>query len=217
MTAFLTAPIYYKCIPFRLLPTADARDDMWLHVMRQRDARGRVWAERGYPPPVARRSRGWIRRGHGDSVVHAGKQPRKRSDMRSSSATGDDSGPSGQSQPPAPPSDPEPAPGDDHWCQHCLLAPCVTLSGSDTFIGTGQPRCPENRGIRLTMYDKYWKMLDFMGLWRNPTYLARKVELAGAEWALWHVREVMPMCAVDKVRGLYPYPKGIPYVGHKWE
>ncbi|XP_025085268.1 uncharacterized protein LOC112558804 [Pomacea canaliculata] len=129
----------------------------------------------------------------------------------------------GETLPPGPGAAPESESLDIHLsslaeCPHCFQAPCITSGAREVeFIGKGQAACPQNRGIRNRIYTRYWKMLDFVGLWKDKRYLVRKTALAEGEWVLCHRREVMPTCVVQKVRTLYPNPDGVPYVGHQWE
>ena len=77
--------------------------------------------------------------------------------------------------------------------------------------------CMENAGIRRSKYRSYWKCLANLGAWNLPEYLQRKESLMQGERAVIHQREVMPVCVLKQVRGLYPNPSGIPYMGHKWQ
>lgn len=101
----------------------------------------------------------------------------------------------------------------DGVCPLCFLRPCVaSLPGE--WLGRGQAAHTANSSIRRVMYGKYWKMISNLGGWANEHYMAKKqTETNGVH----HMREIMPDCAVLKVRTLYPNPAGIPYLGHKWE
>jgi len=63
-------------------------------------------------------------------------------------------------------------------------------------------------------YKKYWGALKKCSLWKDPVYLARKVELGNHLHA---VRERMPKFVVKDVRERFTNPPGIPYLGHKRE
>lgn len=83
--------------------------------------------------------------------------------------------------------------------------------------GNGQAPCMENIGIRHTLYKHYWKLMDNVGGWVDPRYTAKKARTAGGcELAIGSRREIMPMCIVKKLRGLFPNPDSVPYVGHRW-
>lgn len=71
-----------------------------------------------------------------------------------------------------------------------------------------KPR-PEEKGHKT-----YSRALKKCGLWQDPVYIARKVELGDRIDA---VRERMPKCVVKDVRARFPNPPGIPYMGHKRE
>ena len=103
-------------------------------------------------------------------------------------------------------------------CSHCLLSPCVTVH-SHRFLGNGQAECEQNSSIRRARYYNYWKVLSNRSAWTDPRYLLRKQQQAGAdgEWVVITHREVMPVCVLKQVRGLYPNPAGQPYMGHKWQ
>lgn len=101
-------------------------------------------------------------------------------------------------------------------CEHCFQTPCVT-SHYHQWLGNGQAPCVENSVIRKEKYTKYWKVINNLGGWNDPRYLAKKISAEEGEWAITHRREIMPVCVLTNVRNLYPNPKGQPYMGHKWE
>ena len=100
-------------------------------------------------------------------------------------------------------------------CPYCLNSPCVTIT-PQSWLGSGHPPRPGNNLIRKKIYRKYWTMLDRRGLWSNPLYLKRKQRLMQEAHVHLTVREIMPECVLEQVRGLYPNPKNIPYMGHFW-
>ena len=86
------------------------------------------------------------------------------------------------------------------------------------WLGDGQRACKENSSIRKAKYTSYWKVLNNLGTWSDQRYIEVKRQRAnGGEWAVKHRREVMPVCVLKKVRGLYPNPEGKPYMEHKWK
>ena len=97
-------------------------------------------------------------------------------------------------------------------CICCRQTPCVSTDSR------------EHRGIRAAHiqnhvrrrkdYKTYLRALKKCGLWQDPVYIARKVELGDRIDA---VRERMPKCVVKDVRTRFPNPPGIPYMGHKRE
>ena len=115
------------------------------------------------------------------------------------------------------PDDQPEAAGDEQACPYCFLLPCVTTL-PHVFLGPGQQPCDNNSGIHKDKYRKYWMVINNLGGWNIPRYLAKKVQVAnGGQWAVIHKREVMPECVLKQVRGLYPNPHGRPYLGHMWE
>ena len=60
--------------------------------------------------------------------------------------------------------------------------------------------------------------MDTKGAWRHAKYLSKKARLLRTDdlSTVWTIREVMPQCVLDLVRGIYPSPPRQPYMGHKW-
>ena len=100
----------------------------------------------------------------------------------------------------------------DSMCIYCRQTPCVTTD-SRQYLGFRAAHV-QNHVRRRKDYKTYWKGLKRCGLWKDPVYLARKVELGDRIDA---VRERMPKCVVKDVRSRFPNPPGIPYMGHKRE
>lgn len=107
-------------------------------------------------------------------------------------------------------------------CRFCFCSPCVT-----THRQLWLPNQPvrvhvRNSELRKQKYRKFWKIMDTKGAWRHPKYLRKKGRLLGVEdlstvWTtVGTIREVMPQCILELVRGIYPNPPGQPYMGHKW-
>lgn len=67
----------------------------------------------------------------------------------------------------------------------------------------------QNHVRRRKDYKTYWRALNKCGLWKNPIYQARKVELGNHVNA---VRERMPNCVIKDVRSRFPNPPGIPHM-----
>jgi hypothetical protein len=102
-------------------------------------------------------------------------------------------------------------------CNMCFLRPCV-VTRPCSWLGPGQAACDSNSPIRKDKYTSYWRMIDYLGGWNDSRYLARKKrEAGGGEWALQHMRQVMPVCVLKHVRGLYPNLPDRQYLGHKWD
>ena len=96
-------------------------------------------------------------------------------------------------------------------CPHCLMGPCITVSGMTHLLGSCGPDIT-NHSKRHKDYRKFWKSLKDRGLWQHETYLHRKTSLGLSEVEL---RELMPQCVLDNTRKRYPNPPGVPYMGHK--
>ena len=92
-------------------------------------------------------------------------------------------------------------------CDHVLQHETYRLLAQDSV-------CKDNNGIQKGVYYKlYWKVLNNVGLWNNPRYLAVKVQRANwGECAISHKREVMPICVLVQLRALYANP----YMDHMW-
>ena len=101
---------------------------------------------------------------------------------------------------------------DVEMCVFCRQTPCITTD-SLTYLGFRAAHV-QNHVRRRKDYKTYWKGLKKCGLWKDPVYLARKIELGDHVDA---VRERMPKCVVQDVRPRFPNPPGIPYMGHKRE
>jgi hypothetical protein len=112
----------------------------------------------------------------------------------------------------------QPIPGTDE-CQFCFCQPCVTTRRQQ-WLGQGRPPMAGNNLLRKKKYKNFWTMMTRRGAWTHPRYLHKKAAAQGADennvaW-LPEVRDIMPDCVLNLVRGLYPNEKGIPYMGHKW-
>ena len=119
----------------------------------------------------------------------------------------------GEGKPPV--KQPKPLPNDTD-CPECFLTPCMAMRPNPN-LGEGQGPCVENIEIRFSLYNGYWKMMRNAGGWMDPRYMDKKARAAGSmELAMEYKREIMPLCVVQKLQFLYPNPKGVPYVGHKF-
>ena len=112
----------------------------------------------------------------------------------------------------------------DGECRVCLAVPCVTTHPK-RWLGEGQPanpRKPErNSAIRKKLYKNYWKELKERNVWMDRRYQKRrsawmKRARDGGMEPVRVEREVMPECVLNHVRGLYPNPPGVEYMGHQW-
>lgn len=102
-------------------------------------------------------------------------------------------------------------------CPDCFLGPCIVERNREApWIGPGQAPSDHNSGIRKSIYKRFWRCIANLGGWNLPQYVARKRRVAGGDWAKYHQREVMPDCVLGYVRGKYPNPPSVPYMGHYW-
>ena len=108
---------------------------------------------------------------------------------------------------------------DPDMCDDCLLSPCVTIH-RQAWLGNGKRAHINNRNLRHIRYKKFWAMLENKNAWRKPRYLRKKATYMRREEVDETVirmnREIMPECVTGLVRGLYPNPPGVPYIGHMW-
>lgn len=110
--------------------------------------------------------------------------------------------------------------GDNNGCVHCFSSPCVTTV-TQKWFGRPQLARPGNNLIRKQKYKLFWKMLSDRGLWKYDRYVRRKMRLLAMDdpehTIVYTLREVIPDCVLEFVRGMYPNPQGIPYMGHMWQ
>lgn len=112
----------------------------------------------------------------------------------------------------------------DGECRECFCVPCVT-NYPQRWLGPGQaanPRKPEqNSGLRKKIYKKYWKVLKDRYVWMDRRYQNRRARMIKevrdrGEEPVRVEREIIPDCVLEQVRGLYPNPPDMPYMGHMW-
>ena len=101
---------------------------------------------------------------------------------------------------------------DPTMCIYCQQTPCVTTDSRE-HLGFRAAHV-QNHVRKRKDYKSYWRALKKCGLWKDPVYLACKLELGDRIDA---VHERMPKCVVKDVRARFPNPPGIPYIGHKRE
>ncbi|CAH3036454.1 unnamed protein product [Pocillopora meandrina] len=79
-------------------------------------------------------------------------------------------------------------------CIYCRQTPCVTTDSRE-YLGYREAHI-QNHVRRRKDYKTYWRALNKCGLWKDPIYQARKVELGDHVNA---VRERMPNCVIKDV------------------
>ena len=116
---------------------------------------------------------------------------------------------------------------DDSECSYCFCRPCVTTY-PQRWLRSGKRPKAGNSSTGKIIYKEFWKLIDGYGGWNDDRYLHKKeanLREVEDDWNVWisnrrgdrHVREIMPDCVLQTTRDLYPNPKGIPYMGHKWQ
>ena len=105
-------------------------------------------------------------------------------------------------------------------CPYCFCQPCITHElNRQLWWGNGskEPHV-ENSGLRKRCYQRFWAMMTHRHVWNTEEYIIKKEQmLAGQNHQNVIVfRDIMPDCVLKVVRGWFPNPKNIPYMGHKW-
>ena len=62
--------------------------------------------------------------------------------------------------------------GNEH-CPHCFCSPRVIVAPPDFLMGSASPH-PANAEKRHRLYQKFWRTLKDLGVWRDEEYLQRK-------------------------------------------
>jgi hypothetical protein len=107
-------------------------------------------------------------------------------------------------------------------CQQCLCQPCITSDSNKQAWWCNKSVDPHGRnsGLRKIAYRKFWTMLHHRQVWISPIYMAIKVQAMGHDpqrkQYVYHRRDIMPDCVLNKVRSWYPNPLTMPYMGHLW-
>lgn len=109
-------------------------------------------------------------------------------------------------------------------CSHCLCKPCITdeCNRQLWWPTEDQGAFLHNHKQRKEAYKRFWTMLFHRNVWNDTRYIERKCDALGVDpgrnhYGWIHRRDIMPDCVIDLVRGWYPNPKGVQYMGHKWE
>lgn len=127
-------------------------------------------------------------------------------------------GDKGENDPSGDPNPEDPIALLDGQCPYCFVNPCVATSNRNApWIGNGQPPSNQNPQVRKGIYRRFWKCINNLNGWQLQQYIQKKIRIGGNEGIVYHQREIMPECVLELVRGLYPNPKGVPYLGHMWE
>ncbi len=109
-------------------------------------------------------------------------------------------------------------------CASCLCRPCITHVYHRQMWWEDTARTPSifNSRLRKAAFKRFWTMLFHRDVWRDPRYKERKLAALQNDprrrrYCWYHKRDILPDCVLKLVRGWYPNPTGIPYMGHFWE
>ena len=111
---------------------------------------------------------------------------------------------------------------DPRECIHCFCSPCITdlVNKQMWWPNENAIAHSQNRGIRNTVYKKFWSMMHNRHMWSEPRYLERKKTALQRDLRMkhfkWHKREIMPNCILETVRNWFPKTENEEYVGHHW-
>ena len=108
-------------------------------------------------------------------------------------------------------------------CIYCLCKPCITSERNRQMWWESQnhPARRNNNLLRKDKYKKFWTMLFHRGVFLDERYISLKQEALRRDPnqrnMIWHRRDILPKCVLEIVRGWFPNPKGVAYMGHMWE
>ena len=109
-------------------------------------------------------------------------------------------------------------------CPYCLCRPCITNEQNRQlwWETENHPLSQRNTGMRIEKYKRFWTMMFHREVWKDPRYLAEKTRVLQRDRRFrtnftWHRRDIMPKCVLELVRGWFPNPPAVSYLGHLWE
>jgi len=108
-------------------------------------------------------------------------------------------------------------------CPTCLCKPCITDELHRQMWWETENTAPsrQNHSLRKERYKGFWTMLFHREVFNDERYKARKLralqEDPSRKKLMWHRRDLLPKCVLQLVRGWFPNPPDIPYMGHMWE
>lgn len=112
---------------------------------------------------------------------------------------------------------------DEEECKYCLCKPCITNERNRQLWWEDESITPNRRnsGLRKEKYQRFWTMMFHRDAWKDPRYVAAKAVALQSDRRQrqfeWHRRDIMPKCVLSLVRGWFPNPPGVPYMGHLWD
>ena len=105
-------------------------------------------------------------------------------------------------------------------CPFCFCQPCITDNDNRQLWWCDSAKDPEvqNSGKRKDCYRRFWAMMFHRGVWNTEEYKIKKDNILSQKKneTVIVMREIMPECVLKTVRGWYPNPSTMPYMGHKW-
>lgn len=108
-------------------------------------------------------------------------------------------------------------------CIYCYCRPCITdeVNRQLWWETDTHPKHRRNRNLRKEIYKRFWTMMYHRDVWNHPCYVHKKRRALEQDPRfrnlVWHRRDIMPDCVIKCVRGWFPNPDNIPYMGHLWE
>ena len=79
-------------------------------------------------------------------------------------------------------------------CPHCFCGPCVIEMPPDFLMGSSAPH-ERNREQRYKLYQKFWRLMGGLGLWKHASYKRRKTQKTAED----DPREILPECIVKVI------------------
>jgi hypothetical protein len=108
-------------------------------------------------------------------------------------------------------------------CIYCFCRPCITdeVNRQMWWETEPHPKHKRNRNLRKEKYKRFWTMMYHREIWDHPRYVEKKRRALEQDPRfrnlVWPGRDIIPDCVIKCVRGWFPNPDNIPYVGHLWE
>lgn len=108
-------------------------------------------------------------------------------------------------------------------CIYCYCRPCITdeVNRQLWWETDTHPKHRRNRNLRKEIYKRFWTMMYHRDVWNHPCYVHKQRRALEQDPRfrnlVWHRRDIMPDCVIKCVRGWFPNPDNIPYMGHLWE
>lgn len=108
-------------------------------------------------------------------------------------------------------------------CPHCFCKPCITdvVNKQLWWEDEPHPGHARNKNLRKETYKRFWTMMYHRNVWNHPNYIQKKMSALQRDPryrnVVYHRRDIMPNCVLKCVRGWFPNPENVPYMGHLWE